>query len=126
MSTPRVPESAARDARFDAAMRAVHAGAVAGIGPRLAWQLRPEAARARQRVQPPRNWRAGLAFGGAMAALCALAIGMGLRQPAAPAAPLVATAPPAAAQDGGTTAFDQDPEFYAWLASDDADLVAVE
>ena len=117
----------ARDARFDAAMRALHADAVAHVGPHLRARLQPGAARTRAAARPAgrAGWHRGLAFGGALAAVCAVAIGLGLRPSPAPG---VASTPAAVAsiQDVDASELEQDPDFYAWLASDDATLVAME
>ena len=67
-----------------------------------------------------------LLFGGAAAAVFAIAFGLGLREQALPpdsAPPVVATT---AGYEEAASALDQDPDFYAWLGSSDAELVAVE
>lgn len=123
------PDSATHrnDARFDAAMRALHAQAVGQVPARLRWQLQPGSARMQRKTAKPaplRAWRMPAA--GALAALFAVAIGLGLRDPA----PLSPSAAPATAAAGAPSdAADelaQDPDFYAWLASDDVGLVAME
>ncbi len=127
--SPSAIDCAARDARFDAAMRARHAEALTQLTPRLRWQLRPEAGRSRARAPAaPRahGWRVGAAFAGALATLCAVAVGLGLRDAPAPDDAPPAQLATAATQDTGTGVLEQDPDFYAWLASDDADLVAME
>lgn len=120
-------DDAGRDARFDAAMRARHADALAHVPVHLRWQLRPGAARMRTQAAPATraNWRGRVALAGALAGLCALAVGLGLRDAPAPAAPASAIAS-LAPQDSPVATLDQDPDFYAWLASEDADLVAME
>ncbi len=122
-------DGAAHDARFDAAMRARHAQALVRLTPRLHWQLRPEAARQRTRAPSAaraHGWRVGAAFAGALATLCAVAIGFGLRDAPAPADAPQAQLVTVAAQDAGAGLLEQDPDFYAWLASEDAELVAME
>lgn len=122
---PHDPD-ANRDARFDAAMRARHADAVAHVPTHLRWQLRPAAARMRTHAPPtPRtSWRTGAMLAGALATLCAVAVGLGLRDAPAPAAPVAVAAMDA--PDSAVATLEQDPDFYAWLASEDADLVAME
>ena len=108
------------DRRFDDAMRDLHRAALGNISPGVAWKLRP-AAPARPAVRP-RGWRMGAAFAGAAAALFAVALGVGIWPQRA-----VDTAPTMSATvDADDTALGQDPDFYAWLASDDAALVAME
>jgi hypothetical protein len=67
----------------------------------------------------------GTALAGVAAAVFALALGVSLWRPVEDANPatgaLVAVSP-----DDGATVLEQDPDFYAWLASDDADLLAME
>lgn len=115
------------DDHFDQAMRALHASAVAHVSPQLRWKLRP-APRVAGGVAGRfgglsiRSWRAGPLAAGAVAAALAVAIGLGLRDPQAPTvAATVATVGPEPAAAG---VLDQDPDFYAWLASEDAELVA--
>lgn len=120
------------DDRFDAAMRRRHAAAVAQPSARTRAQLqqRLRAALAGPAAPatgvPRRRWALATAFA------AALAIVIGLRpgphttpQPAAPAADLAA-----APDDGRDPAFDslldENPDFYLWLASADADTLAVE
>lgn len=128
MSTPSQDRQHSDD-RFDEAMRALHASAVAHVSPQLRWKLRPAPRVAggvagRFGSWPVGSRRAGVALAGATAAALAIALGFNLRGPAAtdtraPQAPLAAS--PAAAG-----VLDQDPDFYAWLASEDADMVAME
>lgn len=124
-----------RDEGFDAAMRTLHRASLAQVSPAVRWKLRPAAA-------PPlggvagyfgnmpirgmriRSWRVGAAFAGVAASVFALALGVSLWR--ADVGSGTAAAPVAVATDESATVFDQDPDFYAWLASDDADLVAME
>lgn len=116
----------ARDDAFDSAMRTLHRDALQQVTPAVRWRLKPASA-------PPKggvagrffDWRVGGALAGSVAAaVFALAVGVGLwRTPdtmsPAPAATLTAA-------DANTGVLEQDPDFYAWLASEDADLLAVE
>jgi len=115
------------DDRFDEAMRALHASAVVRVSPQLRWKLRPAprvtgGVAGRFGGSSIRSWRAGPLAAGAVAAAFAVAIGLGLRGPQEPAAitPVAAVVPDTAAAG----VLDQDPDFYAWLASEDAELVA--
>lgn len=115
------------DDHFDEAMRTLHASAVAHVSPQLRWKLRPAprvtgGVAGRFGSLSIKSWRAGPLAAGAVAAAFAVAIGLGLRGPQEPAAiaPVAAVAPDATAAG----VLDQDPDFYAWLASEDAELVA--
>lgn len=111
---------------FDAAMRARYrqaAGSVSQPARARLRRMRREAAAGEVRK---RGFSWQMLFGGAAAAVFAVAFGLNLRQdalqepnPAAPATMAAETAEPA-------SALDQDPDFYAWLGSSDAELVAVE
>lgn len=117
--------------RFDARLRQAHADAVAHLsGPtRLQLQLRRGAAATRRAPVAPRSFAWPLA---AACAVAALALGMQLRQPEAPgkAAPASTLPLASAAQDSGVAdayaAFDEPPDLYLWLESDDAAMLAME
>lgn len=117
-----------RDARFDAAMRDLHRSAVASVTPQLRWKLRPAptgGAAGRFGGRGFGDWRVGTGLAAVTAAVFAVAIGFGLRAPddaASPTSTLAANDP--ATETVGV--LEQDPDFFAWLASDDAALVAVE
>ena len=108
------------DARFDAAMRARYQAAAGALPPRLRAQLRP--AQATPALAWWRQWTlpAGLATA---AAVAVLALAMPRLHVGG-----AAHAPQLAAGSLPTTVADPlaDPEFYAWLASDDAQLLAME
>ncbi|RDZ26870.1 hypothetical protein [Lysobacter silvisoli] len=118
------------DARFDAAMRALHRRAVDRVAPATRARLRDARFEATARV-PRRGLGWALASG--TAAVFALAIGLQQQrdpQAAAPpaTAPLAAHLPaPEAAYDSSTAlaSLDENPDFYLWLASAD-DLPATE
>lgn len=126
---PDAPHAQARDDRFDAAMRELHRNALANVSPQVRWKLRP-ATRPQGGVGGLfRHWRRGPLLAGAGMAVLALALGMALwprdESTTAPTAAATGAEPaPAAADDAFVLA--QDPDFYAWLASDDAELVAME
>ncbi len=116
--------------RFDDALRLHHAVSVARLSPQVRAQLvqRRHAAVRGQTVYRGPGLRAGAA---AFATLCALAIGLQLRTGGMPEKDASASAPAivsavAVASRTQATMLDEDPEFYAWLASSDAQQVAME
>ena len=122
----------ADDTPFDATLRAHHAAALAHLSPRVRAQLaqRRNAALRGASATGPRRSRLPIAVAG-FAALFALALGLrlplapaGTDAPVPPAIAALATAP--AGTPSTPTLLDEDPEFYAWLASPDARLVAME
>lgn len=125
---PHAPQAQSRDERFDEAMRGLHRAGVANVSPQVRRRLRP--------AQAPQSgvgglfghWRRGPALVGvgaaALACTLALALGVALWRAAPVTAP--AADAPVAAEDDGATVLEQDPDFYAWLASDDVALVAME
>lgn len=114
--------------RFDNAMRRHLAASVSELSPQVRAQLaqRRNAAMRGELTHRGHGLRAGAA---AFATLCALAIGLQMRPGGAPGnvAPVDA-AIASVAGNGRThaTMLDEDPEFYAWLASPDAQQVAME
>ena len=119
------------DDRFDARIRQAHAEALSHLSgrTRLQLQLRRGAATTPRAPATPRSFAWPLA---AACAVGALALGLQLRQPGSPGSE---TAPPAlplasTAQDAGVadayTAFDESPDLYLWLESDDAAMLAME
>ena len=114
--------------RFDALVRQRHAESLSMLSPQVRTQLvqRRNAAARGQAVHRGHGLRIGAA---AFATLCALAIGLQLRPTALPSevAPgEVMVASVAANGRAISTMLDEDPEFYAWLASSDALQVAME
>ena len=125
MNSPSMQGGA--DARFDAAVRARHATALAHLSPQVRAQLAQRRGSALRGQPPgPRQHRLRFAVAG-FAALCALALGVRLYPQGAPSAP---AAVPAQAQlasnTGGSLPLDEDPAFYAWLGSADAPRLAME
>ena len=114
--------------RFDALVRQRHAESLHMLSPSVRAQLvqRRNAAARGQAVARGHGMRIGAA---SLATLCALAIGLQLRPAAFPGdvAPVDAAAASVAIDDrANSTMLDEDPEFYAWLASSDAQQVAME
>ena len=118
-------DSPSREDRFDAAMRALHQDALANVSTQVRWKLRPTVRARVGRTDRPGAWRMGTALAGVAAAVFALALGVSLWRPVEDVSPTtgaLATASP----DDGATVLEQDPDVYAWLASEDADLLAME
>jgi hypothetical protein len=116
------------DARFDAAMRALHRDALDQLTPAVRWRLKPARPALPRSAAEPRGARMAPLWAGGVAAVCALAVGVGLwrsADPVAPAAPAAQLVMEELDEDAATV-LGEDPDFYAWLASDDADLVAME
>lgn len=110
---------------FDTQLRQVHAQAVDHVSPRIFLQLRPQGAATRPASAKThlRAWP--------LAATCAIALvagGLFLRQPQdAPAESLPAIAISDNSADNNDpgdvyAAFDESPELYLWLASNDTQL----
>jgi hypothetical protein len=113
--------------RFDAALRGHHAASLQQLSPRVRAQLVQRRNSALRGTPAIRRHRFGYVAAG-LAALCALAFGMQFRSaPSLGASPTTviaaATATPTRSE---STMLDQDPDFYAWLASTDAMQVAME
>lgn len=115
------------DDAFDATMRDSYRQATTEISAATRTRLRQARHAAASGEARKRGYSWPLLFGGAAAAVFAVAFGLGLREQALPPG----SAPPAtvastAGYDETASALDQDPDFYAWLGSSDAELVAVE
>ena len=112
--------------RFDQVIRQHHANAVERISPRARAQLaQRRSAALRGEVQPRPAFglrHAGFAF----AAVFAVAVGIDLmpstETPAPAPTPQVAATTPATSN----TILDEDPDFYAWLASTEVQQLAME
>ncbi|MGX5673881.1 hypothetical protein [Thermomonas fusca] len=114
------------DARFDAALRARHAAALAQLSLQVRAQLAQRRGAALRGQQPaPRQHRLRFAMAG-FAALCALALGVRLYPQGVPSTPAAAPSAQLASSTGGSLPLDEDPDFYAWLGSADAPRLAME
>lgn len=114
------------DARFDAALRARHAAALAQLSPQVRAQLAQRRGAALRGQQPaPRQQRLRFAMAG-FAVLCALALGVRLYPQGTPSPPAAAPSAQLASSTGGSLPLDEDPDFYAWLGSADAPRLAME
>ena len=114
----------AAEARFDQALRDHHAVAVERISPRVRAQLaqgRHAALRGTATARPALGLR-HLAAGIAMAAV----VGLGLQLLPTPEQAATVDATVASAAPVSNTILDEDPEFYAWLASADVQQLAME
>lgn len=119
------------DTRFDEAMRDLHRQALAAVSPATRQRLRT----ARTGAARPRHGGAW-ALGASVATVAALAIALQLgplplRGPATASPPGATAAGGAApstpvADAGDVATLDENPDLYLWLASSDADLVALE
>jgi hypothetical protein len=114
-----------RDDRFDAAARQQHAIATTRLSARTQAQLqqRRRAALAAQSAGQPSRRHFGWPIAASFAAMLALAVGLQVRQQSAPS-----TAAPVVADSGDNldTVLDENPDFYVWLASSDANALAME
>lgn len=120
--------------RIDRRARALHAEALAQVPGRTLLQLQGRRTRAGQAVARPRTLAWGL--GAAFAAMFAIAVGLrpGAQVTAPQTAGVAAADPAAAAGEAGATdglqdaflALEEDPDFYLWLASADAQPLAME
>lgn len=108
---------------FDARVRAAHDVAVARLSPKTQAQLVQRRRRALAAQGTP-HARPALRWAVATLAVCAIAIGVfrPLRGPA-PSAPPLASATASAAP---AETIDDNPDFYVWLASSDANALASE
>ena len=113
------------DSKFDDAIRAQHDASLERLSPRVRAQLaqRRNAALRGENVRRGHGLRYAVA---GFAALGALAIGLQLGTLPAPTTNTPATSSAATAAAPVTTMLDEDPEFYAWLASSDAQQIAME
>ncbi|MDO5505630.1 MAG: hypothetical protein Q4F49_04980 [Pseudoxanthomonas suwonensis] len=124
----RLPHCTDNDDAFDARARACYRQALAAVPPQVAFRLRPQPTR--RPVTTGRSWQLGAALAGTVAAVLAVGLGLGLRDPAPSTTPLAdAPAVTAAAATGGAppaTVLDEDPDFFAWLGSAEARQLAME
>lgn len=120
-----------QDDAFDARARACYLQAAAAVPPQVRFKLRPQPTPARAPAPRPRSWMLGTAFAGTTAA-AVLALGIGLLRPDM-AAPGQASDPVLAAADAALSVQAQDesllatnPDFFAWLGSDEIRTLAME
>ena len=113
--------------RFDEALRGHHRVALEQLSPKVSAQLAQRRHAALRGISPHRNHRLGFAAAG-FAALCGLAIGVQFRNPPtpSPAVNTIVAGTNASPSRADNIILDQDPDFYAWLASSDAMQVAME
>ena len=111
------------DDAFDTRLREAHAASLAHLSPRVRAQL---ALRRRGTASPAPASRARPALGLAFATLAVCALAVGLFRPGAHDAgdPRLARQGPATVSAADT--LDDNPDFYLWLASRDADALASE
>jgi hypothetical protein len=116
------------DDRFDAIARDVHAHSLDALSPRTRAQLQLHRRGALAPARTPRMRTLAWPIATACA-IAALAIGWQLRGPGS----TPADAPPGTTMvaattddDSATLVLDENPELYEWLASSDADTLAME
>ncbi len=115
---------------FDDTLRQHHAAALASLSPQVQAQLaqrRVAALRGTPAARSSHHWMRYAMAGSA--AVLALGIGLqfALQPPSNPVAvPTTALAAHTTATVQAATILDEDPEFYAWLASPDVEFVAKE
>lgn len=114
--------------RFDATLRAHHAAALGHLSPRVQAQLaqrRNVALRGEARAGAGRPQRVRLAVAG-FAAVFALALGLRFAPQSTEGAPVAPRVTASTQYASGNAALEEDPDFYAWLGSSDAPLLAME
>lgn len=122
------------DEAFDRAMRARYREALQHVSSATRTRLHADRhAALRGEPMAVRGWPLGAAFGGVAAVVFAVTLGLNFNR----GAPVDGGAP-SASQAGSAmlvtpgvgmpivTGLDQDPDFYVWLASSDAQLMAME
>lgn len=115
-----------RDARFDAAMRQLHASAVDRISGRTRLQLQLQQPQRAAATATPAPRRFGWPLATAFTAVLAVMVSVQLWNEPSPEA-----APTATVAGTGTDAeidavLDENPDLYLWLASNDAYALAME
>jgi hypothetical protein len=109
------------DDDFDARMRHAWRTSIDAVPPALARRLRPAA----RGTRAPSRWP----LGAALAAAAVLALAIGLRSHPVglpPGEPAIAVAHSGGGGDDAAAPLDRNPDFYAWLASPDAEQLAME
>ena len=112
---------------FDRDMRKLHATAVNHISPQTLARLRAARQAAQTAPRPGRAWRwiAATAF----SAVLAVAIGLQFLPQSAPAPtaqPMVATVDASGDYNSSVPTLDENPDLYLWLASAEAEPMAME
>lgn len=112
-----------RDARFDAAVRQLHATATERISGRTQLQLQQ-----RPRTVPvrPASRRFGWPLGASFAAVLALMVGLQLRHAPTPTPATPVAVAVAGNSDDIDAVLDENPDLFLWLASNDAYALAME
>ena len=120
-----------RDARFDAAMRQLHATAVERVSGRTRLRLQ-QSPRSTPAAAPARRHFGWRPLAASFAAVLALMVGVQLWNAPEPARPGQTPAPAASATtladatDDIDAVLDENPDLYLWLASNDAYALAME
>jgi hypothetical protein len=114
------------DNAFDAAMRQRYRLASGRVSPGTLTRLRPRPRALGPALAWAPGWRVGAGMAGIAAAMFAVTVGLNLHRPPAPPVASPPLAGDAAWAPDPVGTLEQDPDFYAWLASEDADMLAVE
>ncbi|MGH8063109.1 MAG: hypothetical protein ACREO7_13975 [Pseudoxanthomonas sp.] len=125
---PGIDESSiSNNEAFDHDMRQLHATAVAHISPQTLARLR--AARHGARTAPQRGHAWRWITASAFSAMLAVAIGVQFlprSTPVSTAQPVVATIGTSNDYSDGVATLDENPDLYLWLASSEAEPLAME
>jgi anti-sigma-K factor RskA len=118
--------SISRNEAFDRDMRQLHASAMVNISPQTLARLRAARQGAQRAPQRGHAWRWAVAS--AFSAVLAVAIGVQFLPSStpAPAAQPMATATGNSSYVDSLSALDENPDLYLWLASSEADPLAME
>ena len=116
-----------RDHDFDTRARAMHGAALRQLSPQTLAQLRSARAQPQTEIAPRRwPWLAATAF----SALLAVGLGVqflpGTQAPTTDPAQLAVQTLPATEATGSVTLLDENPDLYLWLASSEAQPLAME
>lgn len=114
------------DNAFDAAMRQRYRLASGRVSPGTLTRLRPRPRAIRPALAWAPGWRVGAGMAGIAAAVFAVTVGLNLHRPPASGMAGHSVAADAASEPDPVGTLEQDPDFYAWLASEDADMLAME
>jgi len=131
MSTLHSDDTLHSHDNFDRAMRDQYRDALQHVSPATRTRLAANRhAAMRGESMPARGWPLGAVFGGLAAVVFAITLGLnfnpGLNGEGGARPGAVVAVAVAASDLPLVTALDQDPEFYAWLTSSDAQLMAME
>ncbi len=114
---------------FDRSLRQLHAAAVTQISPQTLARLRSARHGLQDAAAPRRGYAWRWLAASAFSAVLAVAIGLQFMpqpDPVPAAQPLIAAIDANDGYASGTTALDENPDLYLWLASSEAEPLAME